>query len=515
MGWRAIATVLLAGLSASMTASAHPCPADVAPGDRALIVGIGNYQQAHLALKGPAWDRQAMRSLLIDDLHYVPEQVCVLADQQATAANVEAALEHWLIDGSLAGSRVFFYFSGHGDQVPGGGRDLFDEPTDQVLVAYDYVAQESGFVRDDDLGAVFDRLSDRHSTVVVDSCFSGSIYRGVVESSPGDDLIRSARLRAAGERGARTRSGSPERRLLAPHAMLDVWMAAGEGQSSFDAPAEAPEFGHFTRRWIELARSSEGQTVAQVLAELRGSSASYCAALQRKFGKCPAGLTPMLWADSMSYSRPLSERLRPVRATQRLVPEPIQIISAAQEALPQLGGRGILVDAALLDVDTADTRFEIGQEPVLRVSANASGHIYVFSESADGTLNPIYPAADRQPVMLDERAARELHGFRVDGPPGLSRVYVLVSQTPIRLRRGSLSRGAIMEAFPGSESDKPVQPAEPVEPDPCHDHPARCEPADAVNELMFTLLSPLLENSGSSPRNWGVKVLEFDAVEAY
>ncbi len=506
MAWRVfVAAVLLVGLIVPMTSLANPCPIGVASGDRALIVGIGQYRQANLALKGPAWDRQAMRSLLIDDLDYAPEQVCVLADQQATAENISAALERWLIGGSTAGSRVFFHFSGHGDHVPGGGLDPFDEPTDQVLVAYDYVAQQSGFVRDDDLGATFDRLRDRHTTVVVDSCFSGSIYRGVGGSSIGDNLVRSARLRGAGDGRVRTRSGRPERRLLEPHAMLDVWMAAGESQSSFDAPHDVPEYGHFTRNWIELARSSGHLTVAAMLAELRKEANRYCRTLTT-IGKCQLGLTPMLWADSVNYNRPVNERLRPVRYAQRLKPEPIDIINAAQDALPALGGERLRVHADLLDVDVVTTRWPIGQWPTLNVEAYSSGYLYVFSEAPDGKLRPLHPVVGEAPLLLRAGEPEFIEGFEVVGPVGKSRVYVLVSEAPIRLRRGSLSRGAIMEDFPGSVAD---------EPDPCRDQPARCAPADAVNDLMFTLLSPLLEDPASRPRNWGVKVIEFDALEEY
>ena len=81
---------------------------------QALIVGASRYQ--HLAQLRPTLDVPGVRDVLAspDYCGYPPEHVQVLEEEDATRANILAALDALCERAQAAGSRTFFYFSGHG-----------------------------------------------------------------------------------------------------------------------------------------------------------------------------------------------------------------------------------------------------------------------------------------------------------------------------------------------------------------------------------------------------------------
>jgi hypothetical protein len=94
----------------------------------ALLVGVGKlgvgkypHYPPDVALPACPKDVDAVRQRLIDRFGFQPEDIGVVLDDQATAAGVEAAFRHWLIDLPQAGDLALFYFSGHGTLVSGEG----------------------------------------------------------------------------------------------------------------------------------------------------------------------------------------------------------------------------------------------------------------------------------------------------------------------------------------------------------------------------------------------------------
>lgn len=329
--------LLLALLSLIVSGSVmamSPCPASgrVASGDRALVIGIGSYAAGDsLRLSGPAGDRRKMQALLVDDLGYAAEQVCVLADEQATLAGMQTAIQDWLIAQSTPGARVFLYFSGHGDQVSGGGPELFDEDIDQVLAAHDFRKADNqpsgGFLRDDELGRYLEQLADRQVAVVLDSCHSGTAFRSVSNT----DLIalqRSSRARYQETppppmaRSVATRSASANA-LLISRPGLTVFTAASDNEVAFDEPPGQPTHGHFTHALIEILRAqlatpASSLTLEQTQAQLRQRASTYCAQVPKQ--QCKS-LTPTVHAQSLTAS--LSAVLLPAGGQARMRPEPV------------------------------------------------------------------------------------------------------------------------------------------------------------------------------------------------
>ena len=91
---------------------------------RALLVGVGNYADSRLNLKGPPHDVAVLRETLVLHGGFDDGNVTVLVDGQATRRRILAAIEA-LGRASHAGDFVLIYLSGHGTSA-------FD-PTSRLL----------------------------------------------------------------------------------------------------------------------------------------------------------------------------------------------------------------------------------------------------------------------------------------------------------------------------------------------------------------------------------------------
>src|SRR5947207_11425742 len=158
----------------------------------ALLVGIDNYANAR-HLKGAVNDIVAVRQVLLRDLGFASTNVRVLTEEQATKANILAALRG-VAEQTKAGDSFFLYYSGHGTEMDDvdGDEALVDpdDHYDEVLVPYDAkpwpkeraTEPNSTMVTDDEIGAALANLVGRKVVVMFDSCHSGSATRGLGET---------------------------------------------------------------------------------------------------------------------------------------------------------------------------------------------------------------------------------------------------------------------------------------------------------------------------------------------
>ena len=174
--------------------------ANLPPGDRALLIGIDNYGDSNLNLVGDSVnDAVNVSRLLTDHMGYLPEQVRVLTNAAATRDAILGSVEDWLIGESLPGSRIVFYFSGHGYFQPDENGDE-DDPFDEVLVPYnaDILPRNTSplsvdnLIFDDDLSALFSRVPDRRTMIVVDFVPLGH-HDPLLRPAPGGPLLHALR----------------------------------------------------------------------------------------------------------------------------------------------------------------------------------------------------------------------------------------------------------------------------------------------------------------------------------
>jgi len=161
---------------------------------KALLVGINTYEKLPFYsnvlgrqvtnLKGSVNDVNSMKRLLVSQYGFRAVDVQVLTNSQATRNAVLNAFERWLIHGTKEGDLAFFYFSGHGTQIPDQNGDE-DDGMDEALCPYDLVpvgagsAAETRAILDDEMGVLLRRLKGRDVVVFVDACHSGTMTRSI------------------------------------------------------------------------------------------------------------------------------------------------------------------------------------------------------------------------------------------------------------------------------------------------------------------------------------------------
>ncbi|WP_035052779.1 caspase family protein [Andreprevotia chitinilytica] len=162
----------LLGLTVALAASAL-LPAAYAE-ERALVVGVGKYQMKGNDLPGIDLD-VAMAKKILKLQGFRDDQIRVLQDEQATAANIKAGIKDWL-GGASSNERAVFYFSGHGSRIPSAnGEESVLVANDAHGAVVDGRASLAGVVSSADFMAQLKGLKSQHVYAIVDACHSGGM----------------------------------------------------------------------------------------------------------------------------------------------------------------------------------------------------------------------------------------------------------------------------------------------------------------------------------------------------
>ncbi len=403
--------------------------------DRALLVGIDQYPKVK-PLEGSVNDVRNMHQFALDTLGYRPERIQVLLDGDATHAGILTAIERWLIEGSQPGDRVLFYYSGHGYQMPDTDGDEADG-LDETLVSVDTEPDGQGgyrnMISDDELKTRFDRLADRQTTAIIDSCHSGTVTRGLLD--PGDTRARKT-LDPGSAEATRDFSKSladhrREESLLKSDRQRVVWSAVSAAQVALVDQEATPRGGVFTRRFLtglrdrKADRNGNGEvSYAELLDYIRQESADYC---RRRGPACALGLTPTLEIDAAYQGQPVfSFAMKPMP-----VPELATELLAHDN--PVQAKLEILPSAA----------FRLGEVMQIRVTSPRDGYLVVLDLDARGQVTQIFPnqfsdKAGKQNRIVANRPITipdAYYGFqfRAREPVGRGQLLAIVSEDPVPL----------------------------------------------------------------------------------
>lgn len=147
--------------------------------DRSLIVGVEKYKylSAGEGTPGCVEDARSMDRFIRSEYGFT--EVKVLLNEEATAANIQHWFKTWLIDGTNPGDRVFFFYAGHGSQLPDDNGDETEDKRDETIAPYDVMkGTGANQIRDDVFDGFIAQLSGRRAVLIFDSCHSGTISRG-------------------------------------------------------------------------------------------------------------------------------------------------------------------------------------------------------------------------------------------------------------------------------------------------------------------------------------------------
>lgn len=478
-------------------------------GDRALVVGVDRYADPGFTdLRGAARDARNIKWLLTEHLGFESGQIRMLTDEQATRDGIMDGIRDWLVDGSRPGARALFYFAGHGyfqtdedDDEPDG----YDEalvPHDARLISREArPMQVANLIRDDEIGALLNRLHDRQVHVIVDSCHAGTMTRSLAPSKADPRYVRTIGL---GPEVTATRSVAslPFTRSAAVARQRDagfvettgnvtVWTAVSPLQLALEDREAAEPEGVFTRRFVRgiaegLAdRDGDGRVLhAELLDYVRRESDAYCSRHERD---CEAGLTPSLVGRRDLLVTDVTSGA--VVASAAESPES-EVSAAAGGALGHDNAAGIRLEMR------PSTRVRDGESVTYTVKSGRSGHLLIVDVAPDGTVTQLFPNrwSERAGKGAAIGAGRTVdipnayYGFRlVAGPPyGRGSAFAIVTEDPI----------ALDDLLGPNRDMRPVASAK-----------------DWLLALGERLREPLLQEWGTRQARWSAARVEYEIVQ--
>lgn len=146
-----------------------------AAADRALVIGITNYLHEYIA--GPAacdTDAVNIAGFLGQKLDFAPGSIRLLLNERATYGEILRGIKEWLIDDTAPGDRVFFFFSGHGNQIPDTNGDEADGWDETLCPADTSPFTPDRQITDDTMDTMVRLLQGRRVVMVFDCCHSGT-----------------------------------------------------------------------------------------------------------------------------------------------------------------------------------------------------------------------------------------------------------------------------------------------------------------------------------------------------
>ncbi len=144
------------------------------PDDIALVIGIEKYRGTLPPSSAALSDARFFADVAENMLGVARRNIILLTDDGATKSSLDAYLSDWLPKNVKPGSRVYFFFAGHGAPDPETGKGY--------LVPWDadprFIARQG--IEVDAVAAQLQQLGVAQVIMMVDACFSGSGGRSVL-----------------------------------------------------------------------------------------------------------------------------------------------------------------------------------------------------------------------------------------------------------------------------------------------------------------------------------------------
>lgn len=164
---------------------------DKAPTHLALLVGIDRYEQPDEGqwhtLRGCENDVKLVREVLLERFGFQDADIVTLTSEKATHAAIVKAFHEHLVRKAGPDTKVVFWFSGHGSQVPDPSQKDransgdYEGAKDQTMLAHDSrkgSRNGSYDLADDELHSLLAAVRARDVVFVTDCCHSGGLTRG-------------------------------------------------------------------------------------------------------------------------------------------------------------------------------------------------------------------------------------------------------------------------------------------------------------------------------------------------
>ncbi len=349
-----------------------PLPTNIMAAQRALIVGAGDYQVLDADLIGIDVDVEMMLEVAMH-LGFSEDEIRVLHDEDATYANIEAAMTTWVRDGVTAEDKVFIYFSGHGSRIADNDGDEADG-IDEVFLPTDAFIRRNrqpgeprfgNIVFDDQIAAWLEAIPTTQTVVLIDSCYSGSITRSVAPSDQ-SSAAEIGQLKYFGFPGA-PRSAGAEESVFDGAALNYAGLSASRGDEPAITTISGGYFSQGVWRAINDAIADKHPITMQELHEAATRFVDSRMDDERMFFPTLSGNPeligrPLPLADVPSGYGPRWQRLAALAA-----------------------------DAQPLSVTSSEVTYLLEDSITLEVEIPAAGYLNVFTIDASDQTTVLFP----------------------------------------------------------------------------------------------------------------------------
>lgn len=378
--------------------------------DKALIVGVGQYQDPNANLPGIELD-VAMMEQMVAHLGISKSNTVILRDQQATKAGFKQALEALATQVS-ADDRVVIYFSGHGSNLKDTNGDE-DDGLDETLYMHD------GHFVDDDFATLLKKIPSQNIVVLMDSCHSGTGAKSLSPNLFSGTTLRSRvkawKLSAPVARPA-GKNIEPEAVVSALEQTSDNYLSIGAAQDNQFAQATA-EGSLFTKSLLASFEDVRAANQETTWKELFVSAKTKLAAVDQSF-------TPNLSGNAALAEKVI--RIAPAEQAKPLWDETFQLARQASETLT------IQTKEELTEGDLISMEIEIPH----------AGYLNVIN------VGPTDQATLLFPNKFDQNNKVEVQTFklptagkfvlRAKAPLGKNLIAAFLTQAPIDLQQSAL-----------------------------------------------------------------------------
>lgn len=139
-----------------------------------LVIAINNYQNGIPDLNNAVRDAEVVTQILQNQYNFSPSRTRILKDEQATRENIMQAFEYYC-ENLGEEDNLLFYYSGHGE--------LYKILNEGYWIPFDGKQDNrSSWLANDTIKRYLENMNAHHILGIVDSCFSGSLFRSTSDS---------------------------------------------------------------------------------------------------------------------------------------------------------------------------------------------------------------------------------------------------------------------------------------------------------------------------------------------
>jgi len=388
---------------------------------RALIIGIGQaYGNAGItAINGPEKDVELIK-VLASTMGFKSGEIKMVKEDMATKKAVLDGFR-WVKDGVKNGGKAFIYYSGHGFQVSDKNGDE-DDGCDEVLVPVDASSPEK-FILDDEIGKQLKSMGKAETVIIIDSCFSGTITKGIYMWSNWNTKYLGKTASRCGKPVNVKSIGVAEE--AAKGGNIVILTATSQNEVAYGDLTGRGKGSLLTQAIYDTVQKRGSNVTFRILRDVAAKRIRRICESKKLIPH-----TPQLYGDPGMFDKDI--RLRPGSAPQG---GGIEDVGANRELIERVVNSSRFMVAMRSD----RRRIPIGDRISFSVTSSKRGYLNLVELEPNGNLNVIFPngyvSDNRVRADVEKNIPEDIGGFKLVGqePPGESRIVAIVTRIPLNL----------------------------------------------------------------------------------